>query len=74
MRWEDDNAEIDPDEFCVNCGAKIQSIYRTCGFCGKVWWKHEESMPKNRGRGSDNEALQRAEYHAETTFKKSGIS
>lgn len=30
---------IDPDEVCVNCGAKIQGIYRTCGFCGKVWWK-----------------------------------
>ena len=31
----------DPDEFCMNCGAKIVSIYRTCPFCGKVWYINE---------------------------------
>lgn len=41
MRWEE--AELDPDEFCVNCGAKIQGIYRICGFCGKVWRVKDDS-------------------------------
>ena len=50
MMWADDGEDIDPNEFCVNCGAKIIGTYRTCGFCGKVWWKHEESDTENKNR------------------------
>lgn len=29
--------QVDPEEFCLHCGAKISGRYRTCEFCGKVW-------------------------------------
>lgn len=29
--------QVDPEEFCVNCHAKISGRYRRCEFCGKVW-------------------------------------
>ena len=41
---------IDPEEYCVNCNAKISGRYRTCEFCGKVWWA------KNDDGRSDEEA------------------
>lgn len=27
---------VDPEEYCVNCHAKITGVYRKCEFCGKV--------------------------------------
>lgn len=36
----------DPDEYCVNCGAKIYSMYKKCPFCGKTWWRYERNESK----------------------------
>ena len=33
---------VDPEEYCVNCHAKITGVYRRCAFCGKVWWKKDD--------------------------------
>lgn len=47
----------DPDEFCVNCGAKIQGIYRTCGFCGKVWWVKDDSETGENCRDTEKKEV-----------------
>ena len=28
----------DPDEICLHCGSLIDSNYRICPFCGRVWY------------------------------------
>ena len=39
----------DPEEFCMNCWSKITGRYRTCEFCGKVWWKREKETEEEQG-------------------------
>ena len=33
----------DPDEICLHCGSLIDSNYRICPFCGRVWYVEEEN-------------------------------
>ena len=33
---------MEPEEFCVNCHAKISGRYRHCDFCGKIWWVKDD--------------------------------
>ena len=33
----------DPDEICLHCGSLIDSNYRICPFCGRVWSVREEN-------------------------------
>lgn len=49
---------VDPNEFCVNCHAKISGMYRTCEFCGKVWWKYEKTESENTDREGDSTKVQ----------------
>ena len=39
----------DPEEFCMNCWSKITGRYRTCEFCGKIWWKREKETEEEQG-------------------------
>jgi len=34
---------VDPDEICLHCGSLIDSNYRICPFCGRVWYVREEN-------------------------------
>ena len=38
----DTNDVQDPDEICLHCGSLIDSNYRICPFCGRVWYVREE--------------------------------
>lgn len=47
----------DPDEMCMHCGSLIDSNYRICPFCGRVWYVREEDkdgtqkrLPEGGGR------------------------
>ena len=33
---------VDPDEICLHCGSLINSNYRICPFCGRVWYVEKE--------------------------------
>jgi rRNA maturation endonuclease Nob1 len=34
---------IDPEEICVNCYAKVNPYVQKCPFCGKTWWIRKET-------------------------------
>ena len=39
----DTNDVQDPDEICLHCGSLIDSNYRICPFCGRVWNVEDEN-------------------------------
>ena len=52
----DMNDVQDPDEICLHCGSLIDSNYRICPFCGRVWYVEDENeetkecLPEGCGR------------------------
>ena len=41
---------VDPDEICLHCGSLIDSNYRICPFCGRVWYVEKEDKDGTQKR------------------------
>ena len=46
----DTNDVQDPDEICLHCGSLIDSNYRICPFCGRVWYVEKEDKDGTQKR------------------------
>ena len=51
-------SEVQMDEFCRHCWAKIDGRYRNCPFCGKVWYLIDDKIC---GADNDTERGERTE-------------
>ena len=57
-----DYEPTDPDEICLHCGALIDSNYRICPVCGRVWYVEDENE-RTRDRGQHKTAVQDEKHH-----------